>query len=117
MAFVKGSVCAYLFMLDFSKKFRMMVWVSLAFHIATNFVFPSVILFGECRPISKHWHPEQPGRCWGPKPRTTSGYLGAASNIVTDLFYTSAPLVYLRNVQLPTRTIWGVRAVFLVALL
>ncbi|KAF2473382.1 uncharacterized protein BDR25DRAFT_282887 [Lindgomyces ingoldianus] len=117
MAAVKGSICAYLMLLDFSKMFRIMIWVSVVIHISTNFIFPSVILFGECNPISKHWNPQEPGRCWGDKPRVVSGYVGAGSNILTDLFYTSAPLVYLSSVQLSRRTKMGVRAVFLLGLI
>ena len=45
------------------------------------------------------------------------GYSGAATNILTDLIYTLAPLVYISRVQLPNRTIWGVRAVFLLGLM
>lgn len=45
------------------------------------------------------------------------GYSGAATNILTDLIYTVAPLVYISKVQLPKRTIWGVRAVFLLGLM
>ncbi|KAF2006844.1 hypothetical protein P154DRAFT_480599 [Amniculicola lignicola CBS 123094] len=117
MAAVKGSIAAYLLMLDFSKTFRIMVWISLFIHITTNFIYPSVILFGECAPIAKHWNPMLPGYCWRDTPRVVSGYLGAGSNIATDLFYTSAPLVYLHNVQLPSRTKWGVRVVFLLGLI
>lgn len=46
-----------------------------------------------------------------------AGYSGAATNIVTDLIYTIAPLVYISRVQLNTRTIWGVRIVFLLGLM
>ena len=45
------------------------------------------------------------------------GYSGAATNILTDLIYTVAPLVYISRVQLPNRTLWGVRAVFLLGLM
>jgi len=119
MALIKLSVCAYIFMLDFSKPFRIVIWTSVAFHLAINFVFPSIILFGECSPISKHWDVAgtQPGSCWSAKPRVISGYSGAACNILTDLIYTLAPLIYIARVQLPKRTIWGVRAVFLLGLL
>jgi len=75
MALIKLSVCAYIFMLDFSKPFRIVIWTSVAFHLAINFVFPSIILFGECSPISKHWDVAgtQPGSCWSAKPRVISG--------------------------------------------
>ncbi|KAH7384660.1 Alpha/Beta hydrolase protein [Pyrenochaeta sp. MPI-SDFR-AT-0127] len=118
MALIKLSVCAYIFMLDFSKGFRVVIWLSVIIHISLNFIFPSIILFGECKPISKHWDVAgtQPGSCWPAKPRVISGYSGAATNILTDLIYTMAPLIYISRVQLPKRTIWGVRAVFLLGL-
>jgi hypothetical protein len=46
-----------------------------------------------------------------------SGYMGAATNIATDLLYTIAPLIYISRVQLRKRTIWGVRIVFLLGLM
>ncbi|CAA9956736.1 hypothetical protein CFE70_000333 [Pyrenophora teres f. teres 0-1] len=118
MALIKLSVCAYIFMLDFSKTFRIIIWVSVVIHLGINFVFPTVILFGECTPYSKHWDVThtKPGSCWGATPRVISGYSGAATNILTDMLYTLAPLVYIARVQLPKRTIWGVRAVFLCGL-
>ncbi|KAH9864250.1 hypothetical protein J1614_010184, partial [Plenodomus biglobosus] len=118
MALIKLSVCAYIFMLDFSKAFRIVIWLSVVVHLAINFVFPSVILLGECKPISKHWDVAgtQPGSCWSATPRVISGYSGAACNILTDLLYTMAPLIYISRVQLPKQTIWGVRAVFLLGL-
>lgn len=53
MALVKLSICAYIFMLNFSKSFRILIWASVVVHIGLNFVFPTVILFGECTPYSK----------------------------------------------------------------
>jgi hypothetical protein len=45
------------------------------------------------------------------------GYMGAATNIFTDLIYAITPLVYITRVQLNTRTVWGVRIVFLLGLM
>src|SRR5690242_12482499 len=134
MALIKLSICAYILMLDFSRAYRVVIWLSIILHVGINFVFPSVILLGECQPISKHWNLAGPGSCWGDKPRVISGehlslakafrhgshvkgYSGAATNILTDLIYTVAPLVYISRVQLPKRTLWGVRAVFLLGLM
>ncbi|KAF1940274.1 hypothetical protein EJ02DRAFT_350338 [Clathrospora elynae] len=119
MALIKLSVCAFIFKLDFSKTFQIVIWVSIVLHLSINFVFPTVILFGECTPISKHWDVAgtQPGSCWSARPRVISGYSGAATNILTDLLYTMAPLIYISRVQLPSRTIWGVRTVFLLGLI
>lgn len=136
MALIKLSICAYILMLDFSKGYRIVIWLSVVLHLAANFVFPSVILLGECKPIWKHWDVSgtQAGSCWTAQPRVISGkthptlqstnladtsvvgYLGAATNILTDLIYTFAPLIYIARVQLPKRTLWGVRAVFLLGL-
>ncbi|KAH4131240.1 hypothetical protein HBI81_005840 [Parastagonospora nodorum] len=119
MALVKLSICAYIFMLNFSKGFRALILASVVVHIGLNFVFPTVILFGECTPYSKHWDAlgTQPGSCWSTKPKVISGYMGAATNIATDLIYTITPLVYISRVQLNTRTVWGVRIVFLLGLI
>ncbi|KAJ4989764.1 integral membrane protein [Stagonosporopsis vannaccii] len=117
MALIKLSICAYILMLDFSRAYRVIIWLSVVIHVGINFVFPSIILLGECQPISKHWNLAGPGSCWGDKPRVISGYSGAATNILTDLIYTVAPLVYISRVQLPKRTLWGVRAVFLLGLI
>jgi hypothetical protein len=73
MALVKLSICAYILMLNFSKPFRILIWVSVVVHIGMNFVFPTVVLFGECTPYSKHWNLAQPGSCWSTKPKVISG--------------------------------------------
>jgi len=75
MALIKLSICAYILMLDFSRSYRVVIWLSVVIHIGINFVFPSVILLGECQPISKHWDVAgtQAGSCWGAKPRVISG--------------------------------------------
>lgn len=76
MALIKLSVCAYIFMLDFSRGFRIMIWFSVVIHISLNFIFPSIILLGECRPISKHWDvsgTQAAGSCWSAQPKVISG--------------------------------------------
>lgn len=55
MALVKLSICAYIFMLNFSKSFRVLIWLSVFVHIGINLIFPTIILFGECTPYTKHW--------------------------------------------------------------
>jgi hypothetical protein len=75
MALVKLSICTYILKLDFTKGYRVIIWMSIVIHLGVNFVFPSVILLGECAPISKHWDVAgtQSGSCWGSKPRVISG--------------------------------------------
>ncbi|KAF3031366.1 hypothetical protein E8E12_001204 [Didymella heteroderae] len=117
MVALKLSISAFMLGFNFSKIYRRLIWATVVTLVALNVVFPYIILFGECRPIAKHWDPKLPGYCWGPTPRTISGYLGAGSNIVSDLFYTCAPLVYIRNVQLTKRAKWGLRVVFSLGLI
>jgi hypothetical protein len=83
MALVKLSICAYIFMLNFSKSFRILIWVSVVVHVGLNFIFPTIILFGECTPYTKHWDitGTQPGSCWSTKPKVISGMIIIESNL------------------------------------
>lgn len=98
MALIKLSICAYILMLDFSRAYRIVIWLSVVIHIGINFVFPSIILLGECQPISKHWNLAAPGSCWGDKPRVISGMLQEQQEIEGTLL--TKPQVIL--VQRPT---------------
>jgi hypothetical protein len=40
-------------------------------------------------------------------------YMQGVVNIITDVVYVVAPILYLRAIQLPKRTQWGLRIVFL----
>lgn len=43
--------------------------------------------------------------------------LQGVSNIITDIVYIVAPLIYLSTIQLPRRTQWGIRVVFCLGLM
>jgi hypothetical protein len=73
MALIKLSICAYILKLDFSKSYRIAIWLSLVLHVGINIIFASVILLGECQPISKHWNLNESGTCWGDKPKVING--------------------------------------------
>lgn len=116
MAFLKAALCAYLLSLNFSPRYRAIIWCAIVLVATTNFILPSIVLFGNCRPLSLRWNKNQPGSCWPRSVNAASGYTQSASNIVTDIIFTSSPLVYLKTVQLAKRTQWGLRAVFLLGL-
>lgn len=117
MFLVKLSICAYLLALNFSKLYRRMIWGTLVFVVVFNFVFPSVSLWGLCRPLASRWDTRITNKvCWPVTVRIAFGYMQSVSNIMTDLMYATAPIVYLRQVQLRKRTQWGVRAVFVMSL-
>jgi hypothetical protein len=117
MGCVKASICATLMALNFSRIYRAVVWFSVAIVVCFNFISPTVSRFGYCRPISMAWDPKQPGgKCWDPQVRVMLSYINVSSNIVTDIIYTAAPLVYIAQTRLPKKMKIGVCTVFLFAL-
>ncbi|KAF9693277.1 hypothetical protein EKO04_008770 [Ascochyta lentis] len=117
MYVVKLSVCAYLLALNFSKRYRWVVWGTVAFVTIFNFVLPATQHFGLCRPLASRWDNRiKDKQCWSQNVRIGIAYTQAISNIVTDLIYATAPIAYLRSVQLSRRTQWSVRVVFLMSL-
>lgn len=73
IAALKFSICAFMLQLNFSKTFRMFIWLTIVVHCGLNVTYPYIILFGECNPVAKHWNPTLPGYCWSAKPRMVSG--------------------------------------------
>lgn len=69
LAAIKASVCAFLYNLNFSPFFKILIWISLVIYIVMNFIIPSVVLFGECKSVSNHWDTHVPRHCWGIKPK------------------------------------------------
>ena len=117
MYIVKLSICGYLLALNFSRNYRWVIWGTVVFVTIFNFVLPATQHFGLCRPIESRWNIHIKGKCWPQKVRISIAYTQAISNIVTDLIYATAPIVYLREVKLSRRTQWSVRAVFLLSLM
>ncbi|KAJ8112140.1 hypothetical protein OPT61_g5426 [Boeremia exigua] len=116
MFLVKLSICAYLLALNFSKVYRRLSLGALVFVVIFNFIFPSASLWGLCRPLASRWDIRITDKvCWPITVRIAFGYMQSVSNIITDIFYATAPIVYLRQIQIKKRTQWGVRAVFLMA--
>lgn len=56
-----------------------------------------------------------PHKCWA-RGTLELSYTQGISNIITDIVYMAAPLIYLRRVQLSRRTQWGIRIVFLLSI-
>ncbi|KAH9876723.1 hypothetical protein J1614_003855 [Plenodomus biglobosus] len=117
MFLVKASICAYLMALDFGPSYRVIIWISVAIVVSCNFIMMLILHFAYCRPYWSRWDFSVQGKCWPDAVSEVTAYLQIVSNIVTDLIYAAAPIVYLRHVQLSKRTQWGVRIVFLLALI
>ncbi|KAI8931672.1 hypothetical protein NX059_011319 [Plenodomus lindquistii] len=115
---IKLSICAYLMALNFSRGYRWVIRGTVVFVTIFNFILPATQHFGLCRPLASRWDTRIVDKqCWSQMVRISIAYTQAISNIVTDLIYATAPIAYLRTVQLNRRTQWSVRAVFLMSLL
>ncbi|KAH6643610.1 hypothetical protein C7974DRAFT_347772 [Boeremia exigua] len=116
VAFLKWSICAWLLVLNFSRVYQVIIWMSILMVTALNFLAP-VLTFLGCVPLEKNWNFgfQGPFKCWAVGGLKLS-YTQGVSNIVTDLVYMAAPLIYLTNVQLSRRTQWGIRVVFLLSI-
>ncbi|KAF9691253.1 hypothetical protein EKO04_010923 [Ascochyta lentis] len=115
VAFIKWSICAYLLVLNFSRFYQSIVWLSILMVTACNFMAPVLTLFG-CIPFEANWNLTiPPERCWAYKSLGLA-YTQGISNIITDVMYMAAPIIYLSRVQLPKRTQMGIRIVFLLSI-
>jgi hypothetical protein len=115
VAVLKWSICAWLLVLNFSKLYQAVVWLSILMVTALGFLAPVLTLFG-CSPLRANWdYSYQPRRCWA-KGTLELSYSQGISNIITDVVYMAAPLIYLSRVQLSKRTQLGIRIVFLLSI-
>ncbi|KAG9194045.1 hypothetical protein G6011_04080 [Alternaria panax] len=116
VAFLKWSICAWLLVLNFSTLYRVIIWLSILMVTAFNFLAPVLTLFG-CTPLERNWNFGYTGEshCWA-KGTLALSYTQGISNIITDVVYMAAPLIYLSRVQLSKRTQWGIRIVFLLSI-
>ncbi|CAN9250474.1 unnamed protein product [Alternaria alternata] len=116
VAFLKWSICAWLLVLNFSTLYRVIIWLSILMVSAFNFLAPVLTLFG-CTPLERNWNFGYTGEshCWA-KGTLALSYFQGISNIITDVVYMAAPLIYLSRVQLSKRTQWGIRIVFLLSI-
>jgi hypothetical protein len=116
VAVLKWSICAWLLVLNFSKVYQVIVWVSIVMVTVFNFLAPVLTLFG-CSPLEANWNYGYSGKkhCWA-KGTLWLSYTQGISNVLTDVIYMAAPLIYLSQVQLSRRTQWGIRIVFLLSI-
>ncbi|KAJ4990126.1 integral membrane protein [Stagonosporopsis vannaccii] len=115
VAVLKWSICAYLLALKFSKVYTVIVWASIVMVTVFNCILPCMGLLN-CVPFEANWNRTVKGYCWY-KGHTVLTYAQGVSNIITDIVYVVAPILYLSTIQLARRTQWGLRIVFLLGLL
>lgn len=115
VACLKWSVCAWLLVLDFSKIYQVIVWLSILMVTSLGFLAPVLTLFG-CTPLRANWdYAYQTRKCWAVGNLALS-YTQGISNIITDVVYMAAPIIYLSRIQLSKRTQLGIRIVFLLTI-
>jgi hypothetical protein len=114
MAVLKWSICAYLLALKFSKLYTGIVWASIVLVTVFNFMLPAFGFFS-CSNFERNWNRAAQGSCWYKGPLILS-YLQGVTNIITDVVYIVAPILYLSTIQLAKRTQWGLRIVFCLGL-
>ncbi|KAF1949393.1 hypothetical protein CC80DRAFT_598981 [Byssothecium circinans] len=118
MFFVKISVCSYLLALDFSKIYRRIIYISIVLLVITGLFLPMIAHWVSCKPIEAIWDTSiKKKKCWPKIFNISVTYTQSAINVLTDLIYTAAPLIYLRRVKLTRYAQIGVRTVFALALL
>ncbi|EAT83083.2 hypothetical protein SNOG_09818 [Parastagonospora nodorum SN15] len=115
VAVLKWSICAWLLVLNFSKVYQIIVWLSILMVTALGFLAPVLTLFG-CSPLEANWNfAYEPRKCWA-RGTLELSYTQGISNIITDVVYMAAPLIYLSKVQLSRKTQLGIRIVFLLSI-
>lgn len=114
VAVLKWSICAYLLALKFSKVYTFIVWASILMVTVFNCILPCMGLLN-CVPFEANWNRAVKGYCWY-KGHTILTYAQGVSNIITDIVYVVAPILYLSTIQLAKRTQWGLRIVFTLGL-
>ncbi|KAF2708579.1 hypothetical protein K504DRAFT_502603 [Pleomassaria siparia CBS 279.74] len=113
----KMSVCFYLLVLDLSPVYRTVTITTAYFLILNGLILPMVSHWLSCNPVAKRWDDTIAGHCWPAVFPVVVTSMQGAMNVITDVIYAAAPILYLRQVKLGRYTRWGVRAVFLAAFL
>ncbi|KAH7371226.1 hypothetical protein BKA66DRAFT_424326 [Pyrenochaeta sp. MPI-SDFR-AT-0127] len=107
LTLLKYSICAYLLALKFSQVYLGVVWVSILMLTVLNFLMPIINMF--CRdPLEANWNRDIGGKCFMKIGESRLAYTQAISNIITNVIYIVAPIIYLFTFQLPRQTQWGV---------
>ncbi|KAF2124494.1 hypothetical protein P153DRAFT_411551 [Dothidotthia symphoricarpi CBS 119687] len=117
VAFLKWSICSWLLVLNFSKTYEIIVWISIIMVTVLNFIVPTIGNF-RCIPLRANWDFRFQGdkKCFAELAPLGLIYTQGISSILTDVVYMAAPLIYLSRVQLTRRTQWGIRTMFLLSI-
>lgn len=117
VAFLKWSICAWLLVLNFSKLYKGIIWLSIAMVTVLNFLVPTIMGL-RCVPMEANWNFGYTGekKCFSGPASLPLMHTQGISSVLTDVVYMAAPLIYLSRVQLTKRTQWGIRFVFLLSI-
>jgi hypothetical protein len=132
VAILKLSICTYLLALPFGLVYKVVIYLSITMVAVFNFTLPIMGLLC-AKPFEANWNKSIKGTCfyksstpltYGPPfeelslaNNTFSRYMQGVSNILTDVVYVVAPIIYLSTVQLTSKVQWGLRLVFCLGLM
>ena len=64
MFFTKLSIATFLMYLDFAKRYKVIIWLTIVIIFAINGIMTLVTILGSCNPIVLNWDKSGPGSCW-----------------------------------------------------
>ncbi|KAL1311509.1 hypothetical protein AAFC00_001632 [Neodothiora populina] len=112
MFLAKLSIATFLLYLDFTKKYRIVIWSTIALVVICNGAVAMTSILAACDNVALNWDMTLPGKCWPRSVNMICGFVQSCTNMVTDIIYSAVPILYLAAVQLPPRVQWGLRVVF-----
>ncbi|KAL5376934.1 hypothetical protein PMIN06_011264 [Paraphaeosphaeria minitans] len=115
VAILKLSICTYLLALPFGLAYKIVIYLSITMVAVFNCTLPMMALLC-AKPFEANWNKDVKGTCFF-KNSTALTYMQGVSNIITDVVYIVAPILYLSSVQLSSKTQWGLRLVFCLGLI
>ncbi|KAI9739225.1 MAG: hypothetical protein M1834_007438 [Cirrosporium novae-zelandiae] len=113
--FLKLSIAISLLRLNLGRRYRWTVYTA----VLINFLATLTALIaqlGRCHPFVSTWDVRVTGNCWPATVNEGTGYAQSVANIVTDLVFTTSPLVYIAKAKLRKWHQWALRVIFLFGL-
>lgn len=80
MLFAKLSIAWFLLYLDFAKRYKLIIWSTIAIIITINGVLSMVSILANCDNIALNWNTTLEGSCWPRSVNTICGYIQSSES-------------------------------------
>jgi hypothetical protein len=108
MIFIKLSIALFLLRFAVQKRYRVILWVSMALFSIWGITLVIWDIF-QCTPIQAQWDPTiQDAKCVSPQQLVNSAYATSALAISSDLFYSLLPIPMVWSVKMSRQAKAGV---------